>query len=106
MTEVKYSIPFSPIDPDIIEIIEDYIALGKQGKVHFFDENGKVNSSEGTAASIVKNTYGVFLTISGDRPVRIDRIITLMGRPSAAYDEYDRYANVCLSCEDLGQFEH
>ncbi|MEQ6119229.1 hypothetical protein [Reichenbachiella sp. MALMAid0571] len=106
MIEAKYNIPFSPIDPEIIEIIEDYIALGKQGKVHFFDENGKVNLSEGTATSIVKNTYGVFLTISDNKAVRIDRIITLMGRPGAAYDEYDRYANACLACEDLGQFGH
>jgi len=104
--EFKYNIPYSPIDPEIIEIIEDYIAQGKSGKVHFFDEKGDVNSSEGTATSIVKNTYGVFLTVLGDRSVRIDRIITLMGRPGAAYDEYDRYANACLACEDLGQFGH
>tara|TARA_R110002111_G_scaffold10810_1_gene34218 strand:- start:251 stop:568 length:318 start_codon:yes stop_codon:yes gene_type:complete len=101
-----YNTPYSPIDPEISEIIEGYIAKGKKGKVHFFDENGKVNSSEGTATNLVKNTYGVFLTVSDDRPVRIDRIITLMGRPGAAYDEYDRYANACLACEELGQFGH
>lgn len=104
--EFKYNIPYSPIDPEIIEIIEDYIAKSKSGKVHFFDEKGEVNSSEGTVTGIVKNTYGDFLTVSGDRSVRIDRIITLMGRPGAAYDEYDRYANACLACEDLGQFGH
>ena len=30
--------------------------------------------------------------------IRIDRIITLFGKPGAAYDEYDAFANACMDC--------
>jgi hypothetical protein len=30
--------------------------------------------------------------------IRVDRIITVFGKPGAAFDEYDAYANACLSC--------
>jgi hypothetical protein len=31
--------------------------------------------------------------------VRLDRIITINGKPGPAFDEYDNYANACLSCQ-------
>ncbi len=36
---------------------------------------------------------GMFITLVPAACVRIDRIITLFGKPAAAYDEYDGYAN-------------
>ncbi|HEY1025902.1 MAG TPA: hypothetical protein VGE26_12100 [Sphingobacteriaceae bacterium] len=41
---------------------------------------------------------GVFIHLDDNSRVRIDRIITLFGKPGAAYDEYDAYANGCLNC--------
>lgn len=87
-----------------MESIEKWIAEKKQGKTHFFDQNGLLNTSEGTLLSIDKGNDGVFLSIEGDQPVRLDKIITLIGKPGPAYEAYDRYANACLTCEDLGQF--
>ena len=41
---------------------------------------------------------GLFITLQPAARLRIDRIITLFGKPGAAYDEYDSFANQCLSC--------
>lgn len=101
----NYTEAFMPIDPDYTEIIEDYIATKKRGKVNFFDEYGKIEgTSECFAMELQKQPEGVLLRLSGGEMVRVDKIITLMGRPGPAYEEYDRYANVCLTCEDLNQF--
>lgn len=36
--------------------------------------------------------------LDNNEHIRIDRIITLFGKPGAAYDEYDAFANACLNC--------
>jgi hypothetical protein len=41
---------------------------------------------------------GIFIFIKPENQIRIDRIITLFGKVGAAYDEYDSFANQCLSC--------
>ncbi len=40
----------------------------------------------------------MFITLDSGAQIRIDRIITLFGKPGAAFDEYDAFANQCLSC--------
>jgi hypothetical protein len=40
----------------------------------------------------------MYLNVSPEKQIRIDRIITLFGKPGAAYDEYDSFANQCLAC--------
>lgn len=87
-----------------METIEKCMAEKRRGKVHFFDQSGQLNTSEGMLISIDESHDGVFLSIAGDQPVRVDKIITLIGKPGPAYEAYDRYANACLTCEDLGQF--
>jgi hypothetical protein len=39
------------------------------------------------------------MILSDDDYVRLDRIITINGKPGPAFDEYDNYANGCLSCK-------
>ncbi|HKG08696.1 MAG TPA: hypothetical protein VKB19_19660 [Pedobacter sp.] len=46
---------------------------------------------------------GVFILLEPESKIRIDRIITIFGKPGAAYDEYDGYASSCMSC--LGGYE-
>ncbi|MFY0650664.1 MAG: hypothetical protein JXQ96_01460 [Cyclobacteriaceae bacterium] len=99
-----YPDPFMPIDPDYTEIIEAYISEEREGKVFYFDPEEKLNDTTGKVLRLEKTAQGVFLHISSGQSVRVDKIITLVGRPGPAYDAYDRYANACLSCEDLGQF--
>ena len=97
-------IPFMPVDPDFTDVLEQNIREAKSGKVHFFNDDNLVDTMEGQAAKLIEREKATFLQVGDVGEIRIDRIITLFGRPGPAYDEYDRYANACLTCEDIGQF--
>lgn len=67
--------------------------------VHYFDSNGEVNDARGELEKILKiEKKGEFLQFRNNKQVRLDRIITINGRPGPAYDEYDSYALQCLEC--------
>jgi hypothetical protein len=90
---------FSPVQYVFREVIEEEIAKHTQGKIFFFDDNDKVDSAEGTVVKMEEiPRQGIFIFLESDRRIRIDRIITLFGKPGAAFDEYDSFANQCLSC--------
>jgi hypothetical protein len=46
---------------------------------------------------------GMFILLDSGTRIRIDRIITLFGKPGAAYDKYDAFANACMDC--MGGYE-
>ncbi len=90
---------FTPVQYVFREIIEDEIAKQTQGKVFFFDADDKVDSFEGRVIKMEEIAgQGIFIFLTPEKQIRIDRIITLFGKPGAAYDEYDSFANQCLSC--------
>jgi hypothetical protein len=90
---------YSPVQYIYREIIEEEIAKHTKGKVFYFDEKQTVNSLEGFVTKMEEIAgKGLFITMDSDNKIRIDRIITLFGKPGAAYDEYGAYANECLSC--------
>jgi hypothetical protein len=91
---------YSPIPYDCREVIEEAIARKAQGKVFYFGTSGEVCSEEGTVLALEAVAgLGEFIVLEPEARVRIDRIITLFGKPGAAYDEYDAYANACLDCK-------
>ena len=102
---LKYSDKYLPVDLDFEQKVHLNIDRTQKGKVHYFDYNGSIGLGEGRIESLEKSPAGCFIRMSEtEEMIRLDKIITLFGRPGPAYDEYDRYANVCLTCEDLGQF--
>mgnify|MGYP001175073741 CR=1 FL=1 len=91
---------FTPVDYVYREIIEEAIASGKRGKVFFFEKPGVVEEAEGQVVQLEEIAgKGLFIHLDSHAAVRIDRIITLFGKPGAAFDEYDAYANQCLDCK-------
>ena len=71
-----------------------------QGKVFYFCEDNTVGSVEGVILKMEEiSGSGLFITMDSDAHIRIDRIITLFGKPGAAFDEYDAYGNACLDCK-------
>lgn len=91
--------PYSPVPYDCREVIQEEIEKHTKGKVFFFDEGNAVNSVEGNITSLAEvQGEGEFIFLEPEARVRIDRIITLFGKPGAAYDEYDAFANQCLAC--------
>lgn len=69
------------------------------GKIFYFNSEAKLDCVEGLILNIIENTEGKFISVVPAGIVRVDRIITLYGKPFAAYDEYDSFANACLDCK-------
>ncbi len=93
---------FLPVDPDFYDIADTF--QDKHVKVFYFGVDKTVEESKGIYTGLLKTKDGDFLKIKADVQVRIDRIISINGKVGPAFDEYDAYANACLSCM-LG-YEH
>lgn len=90
---------YSPVAYVYREVIQEQIDTQKEGKIFYFDNEGKVESLQGKIIKMEEiNGKGIFITLNTSTQIRIDRIITVFGKPGAAYDEYDAYGNQCLSC--------
>ena len=90
---------FTPVAYEYRETIEEEIAKEKTGKVFFFNPEGKFDDHEGKVVRMEEIAgKGIFITMEPHASIRIDRIITLFGKPGAAYDEYYALGNVCFTC--------
>ena len=90
---------FMPIDPDFYDIIKDLITENQNLKIFYFDPELNVQESKGKFIEILNSKIGEFLVIENAKKVRLDRMITINGKPGPAYGEYDAFANACLSCQ-------
>lgn len=90
---------YLPVPYVCLETIEEEITKGTKGKIFYFDGENNLESFEGEIKSLqeIKNE-GMFVMTNPAYQIRIDRIITIFGKPGAAFEEYDNYANQCLSC--------
>lgn len=90
---------YTPVSYDFRETIEEAIVKKSQGKIFFWNEEQKVDEQIGQIDRMEDiQGKGMFITMDSGYQIRIDRIITLFGKPGAAFDEYDSFANQCLSC--------
>jgi len=90
---------YTPVAYEYREVIEEQIARKTSGKIFFWSPEGKVDEVIGTVARLEERPgAGMFVVLDTEASVRIDRIITLFGKPGAAFDEYDAFANACLAC--------
>lgn len=90
---------YTPVQYDFRETIEREVVKRTAGKIFFFNNDQVVDCLEGKVAAMEEIPgKGIFITLDPHDSIRIDRIITLFGKPGPAYDEYDAYANQCLSC--------
>lgn len=99
---MDYKDAYLPIDPDFLDIIANIKKQDNPIKIHYFGPKDTIEDASGTIGAFT-GEHDEYLNVDKTR-VRLDKIITLAGRPGPAYEEYDRYANACLTCEDLGQF--
>jgi hypothetical protein len=91
---------YTPVAYDYREVIEAQILKRTQGKIFFWNQNQAVDERAGTVISLEEIPgKGMFIVLDNKDQIRIDRIITLFGKPGAAYDEYDAFSNACLSCQ-------
>lgn len=85
------------VDPDFYNVLQTF--MKKDIKVIYFGFNNILEESKGFVKNILRKENGEFLNIKNGNEVRLDKIITINGRPGPAFDEYDAYANECLSCQ-------
>jgi hypothetical protein len=89
---------FTPVAYEFRETIAEQMTLQTFGKVFFWCDN-QVDEATGRISKFEEIPgQGIFILLDSGARVRIDRIITLFGKIGAAYDEYDAFANQCLSC--------
>lgn len=90
---------YAPIDPDYYEMISSEMSKERESVVHFFNAKNIPDTKKGKLIQLSGNDKnGKFLILQPKNQLRLDRIITLNGKPGPAYDEYDSFANACLDC--------
>jgi hypothetical protein len=97
MQTVKNS--YSPVQYVYREAIEEEIARLTAGRVFYFDESNQLTDADGRVVRMEERVGdGIFIIMDNLHEIRIDRIITLFGKPGAAYDEYSAYGDACMDC--------
>ncbi|MDD4109604.1 MAG: hypothetical protein PHH93_12880 [Prolixibacteraceae bacterium] len=90
---------FIPVDPDFYDKIKELKKKNILIQVHFFGFENELKRVKGVIKGIIiNNKREEFLEFDSGDNVRLDRIITLDGKPGPAFDEYDGYALACLEC--------
>jgi hypothetical protein len=89
---------YLPVQHIYKEIIQEEIRKNSSGKVFYFDAQDQVADAEGRITSLKEIAQGYFIEMDPAASIRIDRIITLFGKPGPAYDAYDAFANACMDC--------
>ncbi len=90
---------FLPVAPEYIEQIENTISKKETVSVNYFENEINFENNKGKLIRVVTNENNEeFLLFEDGFKVRVDRIITINGKPGPAYDEYDSFALACLDC--------
>jgi len=89
---------FSPIHPDYYDMFTE--EQEKESiRVFYFGTGSDVEEVKGKITGLIKKVaFEEYLVFKSGNEVRIDRIITINGKPGPAYDEYEAYALACLNC--------
>lgn len=90
---------YMPVAHHFYEIIDEEKKRDMDAVVHYFGEGNELKDSRGKISGIVREKDGEFLSVNPGDKVRLDRIITINGKPGPAFDEYDSYANECMDCK-------
>lgn len=96
--ETTMETDFSPIHPDYYDLFSKEQEK-EFSKVFYFGTGSDVEEAKGKITGLVKkDAFEEYLAFDSGDEVRVDRIITVNGKPGPAYDEYDAYALACLNC--------
>ena len=89
---------FTPVPYEFREMLSEELDKQRSGKVFYFDGQNRLECAEGKLIRLTEEASGMFLLFDNGHQIRIDRIITLLGRPGPAYTEYDALGNTCMEC--------
>ncbi|MGV3763783.1 hypothetical protein [Parapedobacter sp.] len=95
---------YLPVAWEYREVIEEAIENALTGKIFYFCKEEGVCEAAGRIIELKEIAKaGLFIVLDTAVKIRVDRIITLYGKPGAAYDEYNGYGNACMDC--LGGYD-
>ncbi len=90
---------YLPVAWEYREVIEEAIEKKSIGKIFYFCREEGVCEAAGTVVELKDiDKEGLFVLLDAGTRIRVDRIITLFGKPGAAFDEYNAYGNACMDC--------
>lgn len=90
---------YTPVAYEFREVLQDQVAKASAGKVFFWNEQDQVDERAGKLERVEdRESEGIFVVLDSGASVRIDRIITLFGKPGPGFEAYDAFANQCLAC--------
>jgi hypothetical protein len=90
---------YTPVAYEYREAIQQAMAKAVNGKIFYFNSQDKVDDASGVITRYEEIPgKGWFIVVNDNIPIRIDRIITLFGKPAAACDEFYALGDVCLEC--------
>lgn len=90
---------YTPVAYEFREVLNEQILKATSGKVFFWSADEKVDEVQGSIVSVEERANeGLFALFADGDAIRIDRIITLFGKPGPGFEAYDAFANQCLSC--------
>ena len=90
---------FTPVPYEFREVIEEQISLKTSGKIFYFTGPLQLDEAQGSIISLEERQDGMFINLDSGDSVRIDRVVTLFGKPGAALDEYDALGRTCMECD-------
>lgn len=90
-------------DFNFVDPVYDEIFAEEQekdfSKVIYFGNRVELLEASGKITGIEKNELREeYMCFDSGAQVRIDRIISINGKPGPAFDEYNRHAEACLDC--------
>jgi hypothetical protein len=90
---------YTPVPYDFREVLDEQMKKDASGKVFFWSDEDKVDEQVGRIVRLEEREgEGEFAIFDHGAWVRIDRIITLFGKPGPGFEAYDAFANQCLAC--------
>jgi hypothetical protein len=90
---------YLPVGPVYYEIIEGERKKNLTAIVNYFGHKNELEAVRGVIKGVfVFERRGEYLVLENGDKARLDRIITINGKPGPAYDEYDGYSLACLDC--------
>lgn len=92
------TIDFTPVYPHYYDIFAE--SQDKESaRVIYFGEGITLEEVIGKITGITKNEYNEeHMTFENGSAVRIDRIISINGKPGPAFDEYNNLGMACMDC--------
>jgi hypothetical protein len=95
---------YLPVQWEHREIIEEAISKKLEGKIFYFNRGKTIEEAFGQIIDLKDiSGQGLFISLDSGVTLRIDRVITIFGKPGAAFDEYNAYADSCMDC--MGGYE-